>query len=190
MKGLRCSANGTRPVKCTFRFSLSHFRARRGGPTLGLALGRAKARPSARPRSGPPRLARKWSLSKPAIRSEICAQSAVSPQQLSCASSRDPCVPFCRFLSRAAFAPRAPWAPSPCPCPSAPAPSQPCPCPSAPLSRPCPCPSQPGHGRSLGTVFVFFDKEDRGRNESTTEGAIQSINRVDRMKAFRIYRPL
>ena len=55
MHGLRCSANGARPVKCTFRFSLSHFRARRGGPTLGLA--------------------RKWSLSKPAIRSEICAQS-------------------------------------------------------------------------------------------------------------------
>ena len=55
MKGLRCCANGTRPVKCTFRFSFSHFRARRGGPTLGLA--------------------RKWSLSKPAIRSEICAQS-------------------------------------------------------------------------------------------------------------------
>ena len=39
MKRLRCSANGTRPVKCTFRFSFSHFRARRGGPTLGLALG-------------------------------------------------------------------------------------------------------------------------------------------------------
>ena len=61
MKGLRCSANGTRPVKCTFRFSLSHFRARRGGPTLGLA--------------------RKWSLSKPAIRGEICVQSQRAPRR-------------------------------------------------------------------------------------------------------------
>ena len=40
MKGLRCSANGTRPVKCTFRFSFSHFRR---SPRRPYARARARA---------------------------------------------------------------------------------------------------------------------------------------------------
>ena len=39
-KGLRCCANGTRPVKCTFRFSFSHFRR---SPRRPYARARARA---------------------------------------------------------------------------------------------------------------------------------------------------
>ena len=74
MKGLQGCANGTRPVKCTFRFSFHTFVARRGGPTLGLALGRAKARPRARPRSGPPRRATKVVLKRKAFQLKFCRE--------------------------------------------------------------------------------------------------------------------